>query len=120
MGLQRRSGGRRRRRKDADHGLSRQGEPVPSRFALRLLFVTYPGSAPSPTHRMRWRSNPVDPYNVWLDPATSATYRIKWRTRMKLIMITELNRYTRAVNTIAKYAEAGAKLGHEVVVFSEQ
>ncbi len=39
---------------------------------------------------------------------------------MKLIMITELNRYNRAVNTIAKYAEFGKTLGHEVAIFSEQ
>lgn len=39
---------------------------------------------------------------------------------MKLIMITELNRYTRAVNTIAKYAEVCKTLGHEVAIFSEQ
>jgi hypothetical protein len=39
---------------------------------------------------------------------------------MKLIIVTELSRYNRAVNTIYNYAEAGRGLGHQVAVFAEQ
>jgi hypothetical protein len=39
---------------------------------------------------------------------------------MKLLFVSKLNRFARAINTIAKYVEAGKALGHEIAVFGDQ
>jgi len=39
---------------------------------------------------------------------------------MKLLFVSKLDRFVRAVNTITKYIETGKALGHEVAVFGEQ
>ena len=38
---------------------------------------------------------------------------------MKLLFVSKLNRFARAINTITKYVEAGKALGHEIAVFGE-
>jgi hypothetical protein len=39
---------------------------------------------------------------------------------MNLLLVSELDRYSRAVRTITKYVEVGKQLGHTVAVFGEQ
>jgi len=39
---------------------------------------------------------------------------------MKLLIVSKLDRYARAVTTISKYVQVGKALGHEVAVFGEQ
>ena len=39
---------------------------------------------------------------------------------MNLLVVSKLDRFARAVNTITKYAEIGKTLGHEIAVFGEQ
>ena len=39
---------------------------------------------------------------------------------MKLLIVSRLDRFARAVNTITKYVQVGKALGHEVAVFGEQ
>ena len=39
---------------------------------------------------------------------------------MKLLFVTNLDRYCRGVSTITKYAQVGKALGHEVALFGEQ
>src|SRR5438132_4203124 len=45
---------------------------------------------------------------------------MKWRSRMKLLFVSKLDRFARAVSTITKYVQTGKALGHEVAVFGEQ
>jgi hypothetical protein len=51
-------------------------------------------------------------------PARGA-YAIKWRSGMKILLVSKLSHTARAVNTTAKYVEAGRALGHDVAVFGE-
>jgi hypothetical protein len=53
-------------------------------------------------------------------PCSARVHLMKWRPRMRLLFISELNQYARAINTIAKYAHYAKELGHEVAVFGEQ
>jgi hypothetical protein len=53
------------------------------------------------------------------NPARGA-YAIKWRSGMKLLLVSKLSHTARAVNTVARYVEAGRALGHEVAVFGEE
>lgn len=39
---------------------------------------------------------------------------------MKLLFVSTLDRFARAINTITKYAQVGKELGHEVAVFGEE
>jgi hypothetical protein len=39
---------------------------------------------------------------------------------MKLLIVSRLDRYARAVSTITKYVQVASRLGHEVAVFGEQ
>ena len=39
---------------------------------------------------------------------------------MKLLLVSQLDRYVRAVSTITEYVQVGKALGHEVAVFGEQ
>jgi hypothetical protein len=39
---------------------------------------------------------------------------------MKLLFVTNLDRYCRGVSTVSKYAQIGKSLGHEVAIFGEQ
>jgi len=39
---------------------------------------------------------------------------------MKLLFVSKLDRFARAINTITKYVQVGKALGHEVAVFGEQ
>jgi hypothetical protein len=52
--------------------------------------------------------------------ASARIYAMKWRSGMKLLLVSKLSHTARAVNTTAKYVEAGRALGHEVAVFGEQ
>src|SRR5215831_17906282 len=45
---------------------------------------------------------------------------MNWRVRMKLLVISKLDRFARAASTITKYVQAGKALDHEVAVFGEQ
>jgi hypothetical protein len=63
-------------------------------FGLRLLFVT----------------NSFESY----------IYEGKWRSKMKYVFVTELDRYSRAVSTIVNYVKAAESLGHEVKIFGEK
>jgi hypothetical protein len=47
-------------------------------------------------------------------------YRKKWSSGMNLLFVSKLDRSARSVYTIAKYAEVGAELGHQVALFGEQ
>ncbi len=47
-------------------------------------------------------------------------YALKWRSGMKLLLVSKLSHTARAVSTTLKYVEAGRALGHEVAVFGEQ
>jgi hypothetical protein len=47
-------------------------------------------------------------------------YTMNWRHRMKLLVISKLDRSARAASTITKYVQVGKALGHEVAVFGEQ
>jgi hypothetical protein len=55
-----------------------------------------------------------------LGPSLSNFHQMKWRPRMKLLFISHLARYARAVSTITKYVQVGRALGHEVAVFGER
>jgi hypothetical protein len=55
-----------------------------------------------------------------IDPAAKKVYTLNWRTRMKLLLISKLDRMARGVSTVHKYCQVGASLGHEVAVFGEQ
>ena len=39
---------------------------------------------------------------------------------MKLLFVSKLDRFARAVSTITKYCQVGKRLGHKVAVFGEQ
>ena len=47
-------------------------------------------------------------------------YTRKWGSRMKLLVVSKLERAARSVNTLTKYVQAGQALGHEVALFGEQ
>jgi hypothetical protein len=47
-------------------------------------------------------------------------YTMRWRSRMRLMVVSKLDRSARAVSTITKYIQVGHALGHEVAVFGEQ
>lgn len=53
------------------------------------------------------------------DPLTRRLYTLKWRSGMKLLVVSKLDRSARAVGTIANYIRAGRELGHEVALFGE-
>jgi hypothetical protein len=52
--------------------------------------------------------------------AVQRVYSGKWRSGMRLLFATEPTRYARSTYTLAKYAEVGRALGHEVAVFGEK
>src|SRR5262249_30676265 len=45
---------------------------------------------------------------------------MKWRRDMRLLLVSKVDRFARAVNTITKYVRVGQELGHEVALFGEQ
>ena len=47
-------------------------------------------------------------------------YSLDWRLHMRLLLISKLHPWARAVHTIVKYVEVGQKLGHEIALFGEQ
>jgi hypothetical protein len=47
-------------------------------------------------------------------------YAMKWRPGMKVLFVSQFSHTARAVNTVARYVQAGRALGHEVAVFGEQ
>jgi hypothetical protein len=47
-------------------------------------------------------------------------YTKKWRSDLKVIFVSQLDRYARGVSTVAKYVQTGKALGHEVAVYGEQ
>jgi len=47
-------------------------------------------------------------------------YTRKWGSRMKLLVVSKLERSARSVNTLVKLMQAGQALGHEVALFGEQ
>ena len=55
-----------------------------------------------------------------IDPVSHTVYTLKWRTGMKLLLVSNLDRHARAVASIARYVAAGQALGHEVAVFGER
>ncbi|HMB05444.1 MAG TPA: hypothetical protein VKP69_17115, partial [Isosphaeraceae bacterium] len=55
-----------------------------------------------------------------LVPSARSVYTMKWRSGMKLLLVSKLDRFARAVSTITKYVQVGKALGHEVAVFGEQ
>jgi hypothetical protein len=55
-----------------------------------------------------------------LVPSAGRVYTIKWRSGMKLLFVSKLDLFSRAISTITKYVEVGRQLGHEVAVFGEQ
>lgn len=55
-----------------------------------------------------------------LDPYANKVYATKWRSNVKLLFVSQMDRYMRAVRTITKYVQVGKDLGHEVAVFGEQ
>jgi len=60
---------------------------------MRLLFVTRLGGSPQ--------------------------YQMRWRSDVRLLMVSRLNPYSRPTRTIASYVEVGRRLGHEAVLFGE-
>lgn len=57
---------------------------------------------------------------VKLGERPNRVYSMKWRSPMKLLIVSKLDRSARAIRTITKYVEVGKSLGHEVAVFGEQ
>lgn len=55
-----------------------------------------------------------------LENAPSRVYMLKWRSSVKLLIVSNLDGSSRAINTIVKYAQVGKALGHEVAVYGEQ
>jgi hypothetical protein len=55
-----------------------------------------------------------------LDREKQRAYSLDWRLHMRLLLISKLHPWARAVHTIVKYVEVGRKLGHEVALFGEQ
>jgi hypothetical protein len=47
-------------------------------------------------------------------------YTKKWRSELRVLFVSQLDRFARGVNTVAKYVQTGKALGHEVAVFGEQ
>src|SRR5260370_27256300 len=45
---------------------------------------------------------------------------MRWRSRMRLLVVSKLDPSARAVSTITNYVRAGKDLGHEVALFGEQ
>jgi hypothetical protein len=55
-----------------------------------------------------------------LDRDKQRAYSLDWRLHMRLLLISKLHPWARAVNTMVKYVETGTRLGHEVALFGEQ
>jgi hypothetical protein len=49
-----------------------------------------------------------------------SVYTMKWRSGVKLLLVSKLDRSARAVSTITKYVQVGRALGHEIALFGEQ
>jgi hypothetical protein len=55
-----------------------------------------------------------------LPGSQNRVHGMKWRSRMKLLFVSKLDRFARAVTPITKYVVAARALGHEVAVFGER
>lgn len=55
-----------------------------------------------------------------LDPSKKTIYSRTWRRPLKLLVVSRMDRFARAISTITRYVEVGRDLGHEVAVFGEQ
>jgi hypothetical protein len=55
-----------------------------------------------------------------LDREKQRAYSLDWRLHMRLLLISKLHPWARAVNTLVNYVKVGRRLGHEVALFGEQ
>jgi hypothetical protein len=55
-----------------------------------------------------------------VDPSGRFVYTRKWRSEMAVLFVSKLDRFARAVNTVAGYIKTGPALGHDVAVFGER
>jgi hypothetical protein len=46
-------------------------------------------------------------------------YGTKWRSRMKLLLVSKLHPWGRPVRAVTRYVEVGRELGHEIALYSE-